>query len=190
MSVIWSEFVKTLITLLPSIAYFFNVLHEWLSHRYCHALFTKRRTINSLSCFTLYQGHFKFCWSIRKAIKLIIRDIENDKINKIWRKNIELKSMSLLKLLEFNGTHNILTDATFGSGGYFGCLTLNCSFPWSQFEMFSSWDLLNGVPGAIIGVRIVAEHLLFKIKNIFFYALHPGKSFLIKCSLFCYHIHQ
>lgn len=95
-----------------------------------------------------------------------------------------------LKLLEFYGTHNILTDATFGSGGYFGCLTLNSSFPWSQFEMFISWDLLNGIPGAIIGVRIVAEHLLFKIRNIFFYALNPGKSLLIKCSSFCYHIHH
>lgn len=190
MSVIWSEFVKTLNTLLPSIAYFFNVLHEWLSHRYCQALITKQRTINSLSYFTLYQAHFKFCWSIRKASKLIIQDIENDKINKIWRKKYRARNHVPLKLLEFNGAHNILTDATFGSGGYFGCLTLNCSFPWSQFEMFISWDLLNGIPGVNIGVRIVAEHLLFKMKNIFFYALHPGKSFLIKCSSFCYHIHQ
>lgn len=185
MSVIWIEFVKTLNTLLPSIAYFFNVLHEWLSHRYCHALFTKRRTINSLSCFTLYQGHFKFCWSIRKAIKLIIRYWKwQNKQN--LKKKYRARNHVPLKLLEFNGAHNILTDATFGSGGYFGCLTLNCSFPLSQFEMFSSWDLLNGVPGAIIGVRIVAEHLLFKIKNIFFYALNPGNSLLIKCSSFCY----
>lgn len=59
----------------------------------------------------------------------------------------------------------ILTEATFGSGGYLGYRTLYVNLPWSHWEIFIFFVSFSGVAGTSIGVRIVAGHLHLNIYN-------------------------